>query len=150
MQPGPGPVDARNAAGVVASDRDGRPASASDDAITRLAGQAVSPVTIVRPGHAVLRGPAGCVTTRLVTPRVAGRRIMQIAWFVDGRLASLRTKPDADGRWTRALRLRSLRYGSHRVRAVVQFVPESATPARTLRLGFRRCRPARARPTRPA
>ena len=149
VQLGAGTADARNVAGVVATDRDGREASASDDAVTRLAGQAVSPVAIVSPGRAALHGPAGCARTRLVTPRVTGRRIMQIGWLVDGGLVSLRTKPDADGRWTRALRLRSLRFGAHRVRAVVQFVPESATPARTLRLSFRRCRPAPARATRP-
>ena len=132
-------------AGVSATDRDGHEVSAATDATTRIAGQAVSPVAIVSPGRAELRGPAGCVRTRLAVPRVTGRRIMQVAWFVDGRLASVRTKPDADGRWRRALRVRELRHGVHDVRAVVHFVPESATAARTLRLRFSRCRP----PTRP-
>ena len=140
-----GESGARNVAAVSATDRDGHEAGAAADATTRIAGQAVSPVAIASPGRADLRGPAGCVRTRLAVPRVTGRRIMQVAWFVDGRLASVRTKPDADGRWRRALRVRELRYGVHRVRAVVQFVPESATAARTLRLRFSRCRP----PTRP-
>ena len=134
-----------NIGAVSATDAAGREASASADATTRIAGQAVSPVTIVNPGHAALRGPAGCVRSRLVVPRVTGRRIMQVIWFVDGRAVSVRTKPDADGRWRRALRLRELRYGTHRVRAVVQFVPESATAPWALSLRFSRCRP----PTRP-
>jgi hypothetical protein len=136
---------ARNAAAVTATDTAGREAAAAADATTRVAGQAVSPVTIVSPGRAALRGPAGCVRTRLAVPRVTGRRIMQVAWFVDGRLASVRTKPDADGAWRRALRVRALRPGVHLVRAVVRFVPESATAPWTFSLRFRRC----VRPTRP-
>lgn len=144
VQLGPGVTEARNAAAVSATDVDGHPATAAGEATTRVAGQAVSPVAIVSPGRARLRGPTGCARTRLVTPSVTGARIMQVAWFVDGRLASVRTKPGADGRWTRALRLRSLRYGAHRVQALVQFVPDSGTPDRILRVRFSRCRPARA------
>ena len=132
---------ADNVAAVSATDREGHAAGASADAATRIAGQAVSPIAIASPGRATLRGPAGCARTRLAVARVTGRRIMQVTWFVDGRPVSLRTKPDADGRWRRAVRVRELRYGVHRVRAVVQFVPESATAARTLRLRFSRCRP---------
>jgi hypothetical protein len=148
VQLGPDAVEVRNSASVAATDRDGRRASATGEATTRVAGQAISPVAIVSPGRAALQGPTGCATSRLVTPRVTGRRIMQIAWFLDGRLISLRTKPDAGARWTRALRLRGLRPGAHRVRAVVQFVPESGTPARALALDFSRCRPARGRAPR--
>jgi hypothetical protein len=140
-----GDAGARNVATVTATDAAGREASASADASTRIVGQAVSPVTIVSPGRAALRAPAGCVRSRLMVPRVTGRRIMQVVWFVDGRAVSVRTKPDADGRWRRALRLRELRYGTHRVRAVVQFVPESVTAPQALTLRFSRCRP----PTRP-
>lgn len=136
---------ALNVAAVSATDAAGREGGASAAAATRVAGQAVSPVTIASPGRAALHGPAGCVRTRLAVPRVAGRRIMQVSWFVDGRLVSVRTKPDADGRWRRALRVRALRHGVHRVRAVVQFVPESATAPRAFSLRFRRCAP----PTRP-
>jgi hypothetical protein len=136
---------ARNVAGVTATDGAGHEAAAAADATTRVAGQAVSPVAVVSPGRAALRGPGGCVRSRLAVPRVTGRRIMQVDWFVDGRLVSVRTKPDADGRWRRALRVRALRHGEHRVRAVVWFVPESATAARTFSLRFSRCGP----PTRP-
>lgn len=140
-----GDAGGRNVAAVSATDAAGREAGASADASTRIAGQAVSPVTIASPGRAALRGPSGCVRSRLAVPRVNGSRIMQVVWFVDGRAVSVRTKPDADGRWRRALRLRELRYGFHRVRAVVQFVPESATAPQALSLRFSRCRP----PTRP-
>ena len=136
-----GADDARNVAAVSATDGSGHDAGATADATTRAAGQAVSPVAIVSPGRAALRGPAGCVRTRLAVPRVTGRRIMQVDWFVDGRLVSVRTKPDADGRWRRALRVRALRHGAHRVRAVVRFVPESATAPRAFSLRFRRCGP---------
>ena len=104
----------------------------------------MSPVTILARGRAALRGPAGCVHTRLAVARVTGRRIMQVAWFLDSRLISVRTKPDADGRWRRAVRVRELRHGLHRVRAEVRFVPESATAPRVFSLRFRRC----AAPTR--
>ena len=132
---------ARNLAAVTATDASGQEATATADVTTRIAGQAVSPVSIVSPGRAALRGPMGCVRSRLAVPRITGRRIMQVVWFVDGRAVSVRTKPDADGRWRRALRVRELRYGTHRVRAVVQFVPESVTAPQELTVRFSRCRP---------
>ena len=141
-----GQTEVHNVAGVTGTDHNGRQVSATDDATTLLAQQAVSPVAVVSPGAAKLRGPVGCPTTRLVKASVTGKRIVRVTWYVDGRKVATQTKPDKKGRWTRSLRLRSLRYGVHTVRAQVQFATDSKTKAKTLRLSFTRCRPAIVRP----
>ncbi|MGZ4269568.1 MAG: MSCRAMM family protein, partial [Solirubrobacteraceae bacterium] len=141
-----GQTSVHNVGDVTGTDHNGHSVNATDDATTVLAQQAVSPVAVVSPGSAKLRGPVGCPTTRLVKASVTGKRIVRVTWYVDGRKVATRTKPDKKGRWTISLRLRSLRYGVHTVRAQVRFAADSQTKTKTMRLSFTRCRPAIVRP----
>jgi ketosteroid isomerase-like protein len=95
----------------------------------------VLPETIVS-GRARLRGPSGCVY-QAFTARVRGRRIARVRFYVDGRL--VKTINDRRRLYTAKIRPRGLGLGIHRVTARVRFVASSRTPARTLRLTFRRC-----------
>jgi hypothetical protein len=105
----------------------------------------VAPAAVVS-GTAKLRGPNGC-PTRTVIASVTGRRIVRVTWYLDGKRIAVRTKADAKGRWTVPVRPKGLRYGAHRLEARVRFAASSKTAAKTLRLGFGRCRPAARRPT---
>jgi hypothetical protein len=95
----------------------------------------VLPETIVS-GRALLRGPSGCVY-QAFTARVRGRRIARVRFYVDGRL--VKTIDDRRRVYTAKIRPRGLGLGLHRVTARVRFVAAARTPARTLRLTFRRC-----------
>jgi hypothetical protein len=95
----------------------------------------VLPETIVS-GRARLRGPSGCVY-QAFTARVRGRRIARVRFYVDGKL--VKTVSDQRRLYKAKIRPRGLGIGIHRVTARVQFVADARTPARTLRLTFRRC-----------
>jgi len=106
----------------------------------------VSPAR-VRPGSARLRGPSGCPTTNAVAATVTGRRIVKVTFYVDGRKVKTLTKANASGgRWVLPVNVRRLGFGTHRVRATVQFAKSSETKAKTLRLSFNRCHAAAVRP----
>jgi hypothetical protein len=101
----------------------------------------------VRPGSARLRGPSGCPTTNAVAATVTGRRIVKVTFYVDGRKVKTLTKANASGgRWVLPVNVRRLGFGTHRVRATVQFAKSSETKAKTLRLSFNRCHAAAVRP----
>ena len=87
-------------------------------------------------GQASLRGPSGCVK-QAFRARVTGRSLASVTFFVDGR----QVKRFTGARAVYAIKVNPLKYGlgRHRVVARVTFVSESGTPARTLRLTFRRC-----------
>jgi hypothetical protein len=95
----------------------------------------VLPETIIS-GRARLRGPSGCVY-QAFTARVRGRRIARVRFYVDGRL--IKTINGRRGSYRVKVRPRGLGIGIHRVTARVRFVAAARTPARTLRLSFRRC-----------
>jgi len=107
---------------------------------------AVSPAR-VRPGSARLRGPSGCPTTSAVAATVTGRRIVKVTFYVDNKKVKTLTKANASGgRWVLPMNVRRFAFGSHRVRATIQFARSSQTKARTLRMSFSRCRPANVTP----
>jgi len=92
-----------------------------------------------------LSGPSACVGAAFVT-RVRGRRIAQVAFFVDGR--SRRTVRAIPGRTVFSLRVdpgeQSRRV--HRITARVRFTVRSGARTRTLRFAYRRCAAADAKP----
>jgi hypothetical protein len=107
---------------------------------------AVSPVR-VRPGSARLRGPSGCPTTSAVAATVTGRRIVKVTFYVDNKKVKTLTRPNRKGgQWVLPMNVRRFAFGTHRVRARIEFARSSQTRARTLRLSFNRCRPASVTP----
>jgi uncharacterized repeat protein (TIGR01451 family) len=100
----------------------------------------VAPARVIA-GTARLRGPTGCPAATAVAT-VTGRRIAGVTWFLDGRVVARTHRADSAGRWRIAVRTRSLRYGTHRLRARVRFETASRTAARTLSLPILRCPPA--------
>jgi len=95
-----------------------------------------------RRGTAQIAGVSACQTAT-VPLRVRGRLIRRVTYFVDGRRVGSVTRANAAGQYQVRVNARSMRAGTHRVRAVVQF-RSGAGPTRTLRMSFRRC----ARPVR--
>jgi hypothetical protein len=106
----------------------------------------VSPAR-VKPGSAKLRGPSGCPRTGTVAATVSGRRIVKVTFYVDGRKVKTLTKANGKGgAWKLPLNIKRLAYGTHRVRATVQFAKSSQTKVKTLRFSFDRCHAAAAQP----
>ena len=149
-----------NEATVRGTDANGHTAEAQDTHTTALTqpvvpvpepelpapAQSVAPQVVVAParvvaGSARLRGPSGCPTTNVVAA-VTGRRIVKVTWVLDGKVVGTTRKADGSGRWLGKVRTKSVRYGSHRLQAKVQFAAASRTATRTLSLAFVRCRPA--------
>jgi uncharacterized repeat protein (TIGR01451 family) len=138
----------------------GRTAVASDDATTTLSqppaapvapvapatpaspppAGAVSPVSVLSPGSARLRGLTGCAArTRPATFTVTGKRIARVTFFLDGRKVRSVTRPDSSGRYRLTVSTRRLRPGAHRVKVRIQFTAASGTKTRTLSKSFDRC-----------
>ncbi|MCD6727587.1 MAG: DUF3494 domain-containing protein [Solirubrobacteraceae bacterium] len=93
------------------------------------------------------RGPprAGRCASKPFTVRVTGRRIRQVAFFVNGRrLGTVRARP---GRTVFAMRIDPRRQNlrAHRVTVRVRFTAASRTPTKTLRLTYQRCQPVQPR-----
>jgi hypothetical protein len=105
----------------------------------------VSP-TRITPGSANLRGPRGCPTTNVVAATVSGKRIVKVTFYLDGKKIKTLTKPNKGGRWVLPVNVSRLAYGSHRVRARVQFAKSSGTKIKTMRVSFSRCGAAAAQP----
>jgi hypothetical protein len=105
----------------------------------------VSPAR-VRPGSAKVSGPTGCARSDVVAASVSGRRIVKVTFYVDNKKVKTLHKANRGSRWVLSMRIRRLAFGSHRVRAKVEFAKSSQTKARTLPLSFSRCRSAAARP----
>jgi hypothetical protein len=105
----------------------------------------VSPAR-VRPGTAKVSGPTGCARSDVVAASVSGRRIVKVTFYVDNKKVKTLNRANRGSRWVLSMRLRALAFGSHRVRAKIEFAKSSQTEARTLPLSFSRCRSAAARP----
>ena len=106
----------------------------------------VSPARVV-PGSANMKGPRVCTRTNAVAATVTGKRIVKVTFYVDGHKVKTLTKPNAKGGGFKLpINVRKLGYGSHRLRATIQFAKSSGTKARTLRLSFSRCAGAAAQP----
>ena len=106
----------------------------------------MSPARVV-PGSANMKGPRVCTRTNAVAATVTGKRIVKVTFYVDGHKVKTLTKPNAKGGGFKLpINVRKLGYGSHRLRATIQFAKSSGTKARTLRLSFSRCAGAAAQP----
>ena len=105
----------------------------------------VSPAR-VRPGSARLSGPSGCTTSDVVVARVTGRRIVRVTFYVDNKKVKTLHQANRGRQWVLSMRIRGLAFGSHRVKAKVEFAKSSQTKAKTLPLSFSRCRSAATRP----
>jgi hypothetical protein len=105
----------------------------------------VSPAR-VRPGSARLQGPTGCVTSDVVVARVTGKRIVRVTFYVDNKKVKTLNRANRGSQWVLSMRIRGLAFGSHRVKAKVEFAKSSQTKAKTLPLSFSRCRSGAARP----
>ena len=145
-------VRATDANGHAAQARDGHTTALTPPVVPALevpapAVQAASwPQAFVAParviaGTARLRGPSGCPGAKTVAA-VTGRRIARVRWVLDGKVIGTTHRADAAGRWRITVRTRSLRYGTHRLQARVQFETASRTAARTLSMPLLRCPPA--------
>jgi len=93
-----------------------------------------------------MRGPRGCPTTNVVAATVSGKRIVKVTFYLDGKKVKTLTKPNKGGRWVLPVNVSRLAYGSHRVRAKVQFAKSSGTKIKTMRVSFTRCGAAAAQP----
>ena len=99
--------------------------------------------TSVPPGDARLRGPSGCPSSDEVYVTVTGTSIADVTFYVDAKRVKFLAVPNQPGgRWALPIRIRRFAFGSHRVQARIAFLMAAATPPRTLRLSFNRCRPA--------
>jgi len=127
---------------VTGKDRNGRQVTDTDEITTALGARL--PETVVN-GTARLRGPSGCVK-KPFTATVRGTRIAQVTFFVDGKRFKRLTAPTAGTRYTVKINPRGRSFGVHRVTAKVEFVAESQTATRTLRLSFQRCKKQTVKP----
>ena len=133
---------------VSATDAGGRTVTTSDTAETVLspAVGAVLPASAVS-GRARLSGTVGCVASRSATARVTGAHIRKVTFTVNGRTVRTLTRANSGGAYQLTLATSSLSYGTHKVRAVVQFQGNAVPRTRTLSLQFSRCRARVVTPT---
>jgi hypothetical protein len=132
-----------NVADVKGTDKNGHSATAEAKFSTQLTQPDIHVLPLqVDPGSAKLRGPTGCPTSAATKATVTGKRIVKVTFYVNGKKVKTLTRPDSKGRWSITLKPKTLPYGSHRVRAAVQFAADSQTKPKTLTLTFNRCRPA--------
>ena len=64
-----------------------------------------------------------------------------MTFYVNGKKLRTLTKPSSGSTYGMQVRVRSLRYGTHKVTARVVFVDAARTKSKTLTLQFSRCRP---------
>jgi hypothetical protein len=126
-----------NTATVTGRDFLGKTVTDTDDFPTQLNAQQVLPEEVV-PGTARLTGPSGCVR-KAFKATVRGSRIAKVTFFVDGKKRKTITAKAGQRAFKLKVRPNALGRGVHRVTARVQFVAESETKTRTLRLSFQRC-----------
>jgi uncharacterized protein affecting Mg2+/Co2+ transport len=126
-----------NTATVTGTDGNGRKVSDSDEFPTQLVAQQTLPEEIVN-GTARLTGPSGCVK-KAFSATVRGSRIAKVTFFVDGKKRKTISAKTGQRKFQFKVRPNALGRGIHRVTARVEFVAESQTKTRTLRLSFQRC-----------
>jgi uncharacterized repeat protein (TIGR01451 family) len=138
-----GDTKVTNKGDVSGTDSGGRTVTASDTAETVLSAPAsnVSPAGAVS-GRARLTGTVGCASAKYSRATVRGSNIKQVTFYVNGKKAKTLTKPNSGttGYQIRYL-TKTLRYGTYKVRAKVQFVTGASPRSRDLNLQFNRCRP---------
>jgi hypothetical protein len=66
-----------------------------------------------------------------------------VTFYLDGKKVKTLRKPTKGDTYTLTVNGRKLRYGAHRVKAVVVFKPNVNPAKKTLSLTFTRCRPAK-------
>lgn len=125
----PGPPPSGGAGGVVEVGTAGEPGSPA-----------------VRRGTARISGTVGCASARYASASVFGRQIARVTFYVNGRKVKTLTSADASGAFRLRYRTRSLKAGTYRVRARVEFRASSGTRPRTLSLQFSRCKARSVRP----
>jgi hypothetical protein len=96
------------------------------------------------PGRARLQGPRACTRIPAAQATVVGRQIARVTFYVDGRRVRTLTRPDAHGRWR--LHTGTPAFGTHRVRARIEFTRASGSAPQTLTTSFSRCQGSVARP----
>jgi hypothetical protein len=111
----------------------------------------VSPVTpsggvTARKGTARISGTVGCAAGTFAVSSVRGSQIKRVTFFVNGKKVQTLTKPNAGTQYRYRARTTSLKFGSYKVRARVEFVTASGTKAKDLRLTYSRCKPRVVRP----
>ena len=126
-----------NTANVKGTDGNGRSVTDTDDFPTQLNAQQVLPEEVIT-GTARLTGPSGCVK-KAFNATVRGSRIAKVTFFVDGKKRKTITAKAGQRAFKLKVRPNALGRGVHRVTARVQFVAESETKTKTLRLSFQRC-----------
>lgn len=100
----------------------------------------------VRRGTARISGTVGCASARYASASVRGRQIARVTFYVNGRKIKTMTRANASGAFRLRYRTRSLKVGSYKVRARVEFTATSGTRPRTLSLQFSRCKARVVRP----
>lgn len=95
------------------------------------------------PTSARLRTSVGCVTKAYARAVVSGRNIRRVTYYVNGRKHRRLTRPNSGSRYVVRWRMRTLRYGTYKVRAVVVFRSGASRKSRTLTSQFSRCQPRR-------
>ena len=107
---------------------------------TAAAAASVPTQATAPPGDAALRAPSGCPTGYPIHVTVTGTSIAQVTFYVDNQRVKFLAVPNQPGgRWTLSIRIHDVDFGSHRVRARIQFLPASRTATRTLRASFNHC-----------
>jgi hypothetical protein len=98
----------------------------------------------VAPGSAILTGPGGC-RSRAFSVWVSGRQIARVTFSLDGHRIAIVRKPDSHGRYLVRVNPSYRSFGAHVLVARAVFTADSGTKAKTMRLVFHRCRPAKPR-----
>jgi uncharacterized repeat protein (TIGR01451 family) len=137
-----GDTKVTNKGDVSGTDTGGKTVSASDTAETVLSAPAsnVSPAAAVS-GRARLTGTVGCASAKYSRAIVTGSNIKQVTFYVNGKKVRTLTKPNSGRNYQLRYRTSSLKYGTYKVRAKVQFVAGASPQSRNLDLQFNRCRP---------
>ena len=137
-----GDTKVTNKGDVSGTDTGGKTVSATDTAETVLSAPAsnVSPAAAVS-GRARLTGTVGCASAKYSRAIVTGSNIKQVTFYVNGKKVKTLTKPNSGKNYQLRYRTSSLKYGTYKVRATVQFVTGATPRSRNLNLQFNRCRP---------
>jgi hypothetical protein len=111
----------------------------------------VQPVTpsggvSARRGSARISGTVGCAAGTYAVSSVRGSQIRRVTFFVNGKKVQTLTKPNAGTQYRYRARTTSLKFGTYKVRARVEFVTASGTKAKDLRLTYSRCKPRVVKP----
>jgi len=85
-----------------------------------------------------ISGKTGCVTQNF-NVTVTGQQIHRVTFALNGKRIKTLRKPNAGRAYRIAVRPGRLKRGTHRITARTTFTAASGTPARSLRVVFRRC-----------